>query len=164
LLVGLIDGLGHGELAQRAALAAQQYVQTHYDQTLEKIFCGVGRACRATRGVVMTLARFASPDQLQLASIGNVEIRPWTASERIPLAVRRGILGTQESNVHVQTLKWNIEWVLVLHTDGLRTHWQWSDFPGIERESAHLVASKLMRKLATEQDDATILAVKRRSP
>lgn len=49
LLVGLIDGLGHGDLAQKAALAAQNYVLGHYDQPLDKIFAGADRACRTAR-------------------------------------------------------------------------------------------------------------------
>jgi serine/threonine protein phosphatase PrpC len=164
LLVGLIDGLGHGEFAQRAALAAQQYVQTHYDQPLDRVFTGAGRACRATRGVVMALARFHSALRLQFANIGNVEVRTWSGAERIPFTLNRGMLGGQESRVSVQEFKWKPEWLFVLHTDGLRSHWQWSDFPGIEREPAQSVAKKLMRALAGERDDATVLAVKSRTP
>jgi anti-sigma regulatory factor (Ser/Thr protein kinase) len=164
LLTGLIDGLGHGEFAQKAALAAQQYVQSHSSQPLEKIFAGVGRACKATRGVVMALARFKSSSRLQFASIGNIEVRTWSGEERIPFVLKRGFLGAQECHVHVQEFDWRPEWLLVLHTDGLRTHWQWSDFPGIQRDTAQVVASRLMRALAVEHDDATVLAVQGRRP
>jgi serine/threonine protein phosphatase PrpC len=86
-LVGVIDGLGHGQYASRAAQAARQYVESHYDQPLDAIFRGVERACHGTRGVVMALARFdygphnsqcdrdASEVKLTFASIGNVEAR-----------------------------------------------------------------------------------------
>ena len=57
-LVAVIDGLGHGLRAHRAAQTARQYVESHFSQPLEAIFQGVGRACRATPGVVMALARF----------------------------------------------------------------------------------------------------------
>jgi hypothetical protein len=58
VLAGIIDGLGHGQFAHRAAQTARQYVESHFDQPLDQIFRGTGRACRATRGVVMALARF----------------------------------------------------------------------------------------------------------
>jgi anti-sigma regulatory factor (Ser/Thr protein kinase) len=164
LLVGLIDGLGHGELAQNAALAAQQYVQTHYDQPLDKIFSGAGRACRATRRVVMALARFPSLTRMSFASVGNVEARASGGGARIPFAVHRGILGTAEIRVCVQDFQWQSEWMLVLHTDGLRTPWQWSDSPGLEQEPAQTVADRLMRKLVNDDDDATVLAVKSAKP
>jgi anti-sigma regulatory factor (Ser/Thr protein kinase) len=162
LLVGLIDGLGHGELAQKAALAAQSYVRSHYDQPLDKIFAGAGRACLATRGVVMALAVFQASSQMAFASIGNVEVRAKSGSERLPFVCKRGYLGGAETNVKVQQFSWRPEWMLVLHTDGLRSRWQWSDIPGIESASAHSVAGRLMDTLATRQDDATVLALRSR--
>lgn len=161
LLVGLIDGLGHGPLAQKAALAAQQYVQSHEAQPLDKIFLGVGRACKATRGVVMALARFKSSGTLEFAALGNIEVRAWTGEQRLPFVFKRGFLGSIETNVHMQEFPWNSEWLLVMHSDGLRTHWQWSDFPGIETDSAQVAASRLMRTLAAENDDATVLVARR---
>jgi len=160
LLVGLIDGLGHGEAAQRAALAAQEYVQAHHEQPLEKIFAGVGLACRGTRGVVMALARFSSETHLSFASVGNVEVRALSGQQRIPFAVTRGFLGTQEPQCVVQEFAWDPYWLLVLHTDGLGAHWQWADFRALEHDSAQTIAAKLMRKLADEHDDATVLAVR----
>lgn len=164
LLAGVIDGLGHGEAAQQAALAAQAYVQTHYDLPLDKLFCGVSRVCRGTRGVVMALARFESPVALTLATLGNIEIRPWTSGQHLQMTAQRGFLGAQEYHVHVQQLLWEPDWIFVLHSDGLRTHWQWSDFPGLERESPRAVANHLLRKLAKDDDDATVLAVKTLRP
>lgn len=160
MLAGVIDGLGHGEFAQKAAIAAQQYVQAHFDQPLEKIFLGAGRACRGTRGAVMALVRLTSPTQMEWASVGNVEVRAWSESVKVPFAVKRAILGMEQVNVHAQSLEWKPGWLLVLHTDGLRTHWQWGDFPGIEKEPAQVVAKKLMRELASGRDDATVLALK----
>jgi len=160
LLVGVIDGLGHGEQAQVAALAAQGYVQKHGDLPLEKIFLGASRACRATRGVVMALARFSPPARMSFASVGNVEARVCGSRERIAFVPRRGIVGVDELRVAVHEVSWDPQWVLVLHTDGLRTHWQWDDFPGLGREPAKEIASRLMRDLAIGNDDATVLAVK----
>jgi anti-sigma regulatory factor (Ser/Thr protein kinase) len=164
LLVGLIDGLGHGELAQKAALAAQYYVQSHYDSPLDKIFAGASRACRATRGVVMALARFDAPGQLSIAGIGNIEVRARTGSERLPFAIKRGYLGTTPLNARVQCFPWRPEWSLVMHTDGLSARWHWSDFAGFDLASPHAMAQALMKKLASGRDDATVLAVRSRQP
>ena len=160
LIAGVIDGLGHGEPAQEAALAAQSYVRSHYDSEFDRLFCGVSRACRGTRGVVMALARFESPTTMTLANLGNIEMRPWTGAERLQIIVQRGFLGVRENHVRVQQHRWDPSWMLVLHSDGLRTHWQWADFPGLEREPPQAVANKLLGILAKKDDDATILAVK----
>jgi anti-sigma regulatory factor (Ser/Thr protein kinase) len=117
LLVGVIDGLGHGQLAQHAALAAQQYVQCHYDLPLDKLFAGAGRACRGTRGAVMALARFESHGRILFASLGNIEARAFGRSQKVPFHVKRGILGLEERNVTVQDYNWLPGAVLVLHSD-----------------------------------------------
>ena len=46
-LVGLIDGLGHGQFAHRAAQAARHYVESHFDLPLAQI--SGARAARAAR-------------------------------------------------------------------------------------------------------------------
>lgn len=162
LLAGVIDGLGHGAPAQHAALAAQAFIQTHYGLPLDQMFVGVSRACQGTRGVVMTLAQFDSPTSLSLANLGNVEIRAWTGEERLQHVVRRGILGMgRRTHAAVQDHRWQPDWTLVLHSDGLRTHWQWEDFPGLEREPAEPIAQKLLKELGKKDDDATVVVVKR---
>jgi anti-sigma regulatory factor (Ser/Thr protein kinase) len=160
LLVGLVDGLGHGEAAQHAALAAQAYVQSNYDLPLDQLFWGASSACRSTRGVVMALARFDSPTSMTSANLGNIEMRTWTGTQRFEITVQRGFLGAQEDHVHVQPHRWHPDWTLVLHSDGLRGQWQWSDFPGLEHAPPQTVANQLLKKLAKEDDDATVLVVK----
>lgn len=160
LLAGVIDGLGHGEPAEHAALAAQSYVQSHFDLPLDKLFWGVNGACQGTRGVVMALVRFESPATMTLANLGNIETRAWTGGQRFDIAVQRGFLGTQQNHVQVQQNRWHPHWMLVLHTDGLRSQWQWSDFPGLEHGPPQTVANQLLRTLAKEDDDATVLVVK----
>jgi serine/threonine protein phosphatase PrpC/anti-sigma regulatory factor (Ser/Thr protein kinase) len=160
LLAGVIDGLGHGEAAQVAAVAAQSYVQSNFDLPLDQLFWGVSSACQGTRGVVMALVRFESATAMTSANLGNIETRTWTGGERFEMTVQRGFLGAQEDHVHVQQHRWHPDWMLVLHSDGLRGQWQWSDFPGLERASPQTVANQLFKALAKENDDATVMAVK----
>lgn len=162
LLAGVIDGLGHGELAQQAALTAQQYVENHYDLPLDQIFRGVDRACRATRGVVMALARFESINEMRFASIGNIEAWSWGKLDPLRLIGRRGILGVNEHKLAVQTHPWAQDRILILYSDGLSSKWQAHDFIGFEREPAQEIAARLMRTLARHDDDATVLVVRGR--
>ena len=110
----------------------------------------------------MALARFDSQRQMEFAGVGNIEVRANSGNERIRFVAKRGVLGMQPVRVHAQVVGWNPEWLLVMHSDGLRSHWQWSDFPGIGSETAQGVAARLMRLLAGDHDDATVLAVKSR--
>jgi anti-sigma regulatory factor (Ser/Thr protein kinase) len=162
-LVAVIDGLGHGQYAHRAAQSARQYVETHLDQPLDSLFRGVGRTCRATRGVVMALARFdfAGPDiRFSFASVGNIEVRVFGGLNRPQFIVLRGIVGGNAPNPRVTDHGWDPGMVMVLHSDGLTCHWGLGDFPELTHESASMMAQRLLRALAKEKDDATIVVVK----
>ncbi len=160
-LVGVIDGVGHGQFAYRAAQAAGQYVERHYDQPLADIFLGVARTCRATRGVVMGLARFDwGQGTLTFASVGNVEARVFGSPEPMNFVVPRGILGLTARRPVVTQHRWAPSNVMVLYSDGLSTHWRWSDFPHLAEASATVAAQELLHAFAREADDATVVVVK----
>jgi len=168
-LVGVIDGVGHGQYALRAAQAARQYIETHYDQPLSSIFLGVGRTCRATRGVVMSLARFdwtadQSSIKLTFSGIGNVEMHVAPKPEPMKFHVRRGILGVNvTANPIVTEHPWKPEYVMVLHSDGIPAHWKWTDFPELTNASAEVAAQRLLQHLARVDDDATVIVVRGRN-
>jgi anti-sigma regulatory factor (Ser/Thr protein kinase) len=162
-LVSVIDGLGHGQYAHRAAQAAKQYVETHVDQPLEAIFRGVGRTCRATRGVVMALIRFDFPGDdihFSFASIGNIETRVFGGTNRQQFVVPRGIVGGNAPQPRVMDYGWYPGTVLVLHSDGVSSHWGLAGFPDLLREPAATMAPRLLRALAKDNDDATIMVVR----
>jgi anti-sigma regulatory factor (Ser/Thr protein kinase) len=161
-LVGVIDGLGHGQMAHHAAQAARQYVDSHFDLQLDQIFQGVGRACRATRGVVMALARFDwGLSRLVFASVGNIEVRVFPSSVPFSFSIRRGVIGLNAPNAVVTEHPWSLDNVLVLHSDGLRTHWDWKDFSGLANQPAPSLAKNFLRLLAKEEDDATVIVVRK---
>jgi anti-sigma regulatory factor (Ser/Thr protein kinase)/serine/threonine protein phosphatase PrpC len=186
-LVAVIDGLGHGQYAHRAAQKARGYVERHFDQPPISVFRGAGRACRATRGVVMALARFdcgihgadlrtrvdsairtpqskigtrKSEIRLTFATVGNVEARVFGSLEPISFLLRRGIVGLNAPNPVVTEHRWDPSYVMVLHSDGLTTHWRWEDFYHLASKSATVVAQELLRALAKDNDDATVVVVK----
>ena len=160
-LVAVIDGLGHGQYAHRASQKAREYVERHVDQDLTRMFRGVGRACRATRGTVMAVARFDwDAGELTFGTVGDVAARVFQSREPIHFRIRRGILGGRAPNPVVTHHAWDPANVLVLHSDGLTSRWRWTDFSDLAQATATVAARKLLRALAKENDDATVVVVK----
>jgi anti-sigma regulatory factor (Ser/Thr protein kinase) len=160
-LVGVIDGLGHGRPAHIAAETARHYVEARSQLSFEDLFRGVDRACRATRGVVMALARIQfDASALLFASVGNIEARVLSAANHVQLIARRGVLGMNALQPRVTRLSWDAQSVLVLHSDGLTTHWQWESLSAALGEPSSVIARQLLRSLARPQDDATVLVAK----
>ncbi len=107
-MVGVIDGLGHGEPAQVAALAAQSYVQSHYDSALDQTFLRSQPRCRGTRGVVMDLVRFESSNRNDVRPISATSrYAPWTGAQRLADRDSARVPGCAEDHVRVQQHRWD---------------------------------------------------------
>jgi anti-sigma regulatory factor (Ser/Thr protein kinase) len=160
-LMGVIDGLGHGKFAQRASHTARRYIEQHFDQSLDNLFRGAGRACRATRGVVMALARFdLMRKTVTLASVGNIETRLVNSPEPFNPIVRRGIVGLNAPNPHPTEHHWGPDAMLIMHSDGLQSHWSWNQFRDISNEAPGTIARRMLLDLARTDDDATVVVAR----
>jgi anti-sigma regulatory factor (Ser/Thr protein kinase)/serine/threonine protein phosphatase PrpC len=160
-IAGVIDGLGHGEFAQRASQTARQYVEQHFDQPLESLFRGVERACRTTRGVVMALARFDLDQQkLTVASVGNVEVRLIGSPERFNLIIKRGVIGLNAPSPVPTEHPWTSSSLLIMHSDGLPAYWAWDEFSDLAHVPPAIVARRLLQGLGKMDDDATVVVAR----
>jgi len=163
MLVSVIDGLGHGKFAHRASQSALNYIEKHFDQPLSDIFRGVGRTCRSTRGVVMALARFDwARGIVSIGSIGNIEIRVFETDDVPTIVTRRGIVGAASPVPLIREHSWDERGVMVLYSDGIRTHWSWDEFSGHHGKASTVLAGVMLSKLARDTDDATIVVIKRK--
>lgn len=160
-LVAVIDGVGHGIFAHKAACAAKQYVESHSILPIKSIFHGVERACYATNGVVMALALINwSSMKLVFGSIGNINARIGNNDEKFDLIVRRGILGRHAPDPYISEGNWKLGMSLVLHSDGLTSQWNWSSYTQYLQKPSQFIAEQMFRDLHSENDDATLVFVK----
>jgi anti-sigma regulatory factor (Ser/Thr protein kinase)/serine/threonine protein phosphatase PrpC len=161
-LTAVIDGLGHGQFAQRAALTARRYVEQHFDRPLADLFRGAGRACHATRGVVMALARFdvEARNSVTVASVGNISVRVFSDMSSTTALARRGIVGMTSLSPQMTVCPWAPSSVLVMHSDGLHSRWNWQDFPQIAQQPVDRIARFLLSTLGKDEDDATVLVAR----
>jgi Stage II sporulation protein E (SpoIIE) len=161
-LIAVIDGLGHGPLAQRAALTARGYVEQHFDRPLADLFRGAGRACHATRGVVMAVARFdvEARQNLTVASTGNISVRVFSGANSTAMLARRGIVGVTALSPQMTVCPWTPSSVLIMHSDGLHSRWSWQDFPDLAQQPADRIARFLLSTLGKQEDDATVLVAR----
>ncbi|WP_049982126.1 ATP-binding protein [Halorubrum sp. BV1] len=158
-LVGVIDGLGHGSRAHKAATTARSYVESHVERPLASIFRGADRACKGTRGVVMALAKFDWREHtLTFANIGNINVK-LSGPEWTGLIVRRGVVGGNNPGASVVTREWDPGFTMVLYSDGISTRWDWDDIRDGGDDPAGAIANRLLKQYGKSEDDATALVV-----
>jgi negative regulator of sigma-B (phosphoserine phosphatase) len=124
LLVGVIDGLGHGPEAAASARLAAAALEENANLPVEVLLRHCDAATRGTRGAAVTLARVETrTETLTWAGVGNVigVLVRFDPGEKTTWApVRPGIVGSNLPSMRVNTVAIRAGDQLVLATDGLR--------------------------------------------
>lgn len=156
----LVDGLGHGELAQIAALAALDYVRAHLEEPLEALFKGCDLALRGTRGVAMSVARIDAEGSLECAGIGNTQVRIWRrnpADKSIRLSGNYGIVGGGYRSLKPERLQLEPDDLLILHSDGISDRFDLKEIEHDLLEDPGLLAAHLLSNWGRSLDDAAVM-------
>lgn len=165
-LIGVLDGLGHGEQAAEAAKCGVQVLRGARAEPLEVLVRLCHRALAATRGVAMTLARidFAA-GTLHWIAIGNVTgnlvaKRPGGLAVRSSARLAGGIVGYRMPVVLTpQEVSIRPGDLLVIASDGIaENHLDGIDFAA----PAPVTAREILGRYGKNTDDALVLVARHR--
>lgn len=152
ILFGIIDGLGHGPEAEKAALAALAYLdQVSLTASLRETMFGLHAALRGTRGAAGMVC-IAIGRSLYACSVGNVEMRP--LHTEFPLILSAGILGMRVSTFRVCQAELKTPCRLALYSDGITNP---STLGEYHQSPPKLACEGILRRHRRDYDDATVL-------
>jgi len=163
VLLGVIDGLGHGAEAAHAARRGARVLSDAPSQPVRRLIEHCHVAMRGSRGAVMTIAVLdAKHDRLTWTAIGNVEGALWRAKSdndpiREAVVPRGGVVGYQLPSVRETVLPIARGDVLILATDGIG-HDFVLDSPLKRPAQGH--AHDLLDRYGKDSDDALVLVVR----
>jgi phosphoserine phosphatase RsbX len=165
-LFGVIDGLGHGEAAQAAALCAVDTIEDVRAEPLDVVMQHCHRALTETRGVAMTLARVDfDTATLSWLGIGNVTAdlvaKHATGVEvRASALLAGGIVGYRmPQTLFTHQVPITAGDLLIIASDGVaEDHLQSIDFAA----QATTIAEQLVGQYGKETDDALVLTARHR--
>jgi anti-sigma regulatory factor (Ser/Thr protein kinase) len=154
------DGLGHG---YDAAVAAQETVRLFQERPglaptpmLERLHAGL----RPTRGAAVAAIQLDFEHRLvHFAGIGNISGTILNHARR-SLASYNGTLGHEVRQIRQFEYPWPEAGLLVLHTDGLVTHWSLDTYPGLSARHPGLIAGVLYRDFKRGRDDVTVVVAR----
>jgi serine phosphatase RsbU (regulator of sigma subunit) len=163
VLVGAVDGLGHGSEAAAAAAVAVELLETHRAEPVVELVLRCHAALAEGRGVVMSLASFDAPGRtLTWIGVGNVEgivLRAdrTAAPPRQTLLLRGGVVGYRLPELHASVLRVAPGDTLVLATDGIRGDFGLHLAPG---DPPRRIADRILTGHAQTDDDALVLVAR----
>jgi serine phosphatase RsbU (regulator of sigma subunit) len=158
-LVGVVDGLGHGQKAAASSLAAIEVLRSEPRAPLARLVERCHEALTGTRGVVMTLAAFNVQDgTMGWSAVGNVEgllLRAAGSPRGREVVLRKGgVVGYVLPRLSAATVPVSAGDTLILATDGVR-----SEFGDDVRlgEAPQDLADRLLRTYRRGDDDSLVL-------
>jgi len=160
-LLLVADGLGHGLMAAEASAAAIKIFKknTHLDPA--RMVEAIHSDLRSMRGAVVAVVKVDMARQLVLfTGVGNISGCILSAEENIGLTSYNGTVGREVSKIREFTYPWPEGAMLIMHSDGLATHWKLSQYPGLIRRHPSLIAGVLYRDYNRGNDDVTVLVAK----
>lgn len=157
----VVDGLGHGLLA---ATAAQEAVRVFRQTTLaepSEIMQTLHAALRPTRGGAAAVAVIDHTNRvLRFAGVGNIAGTILALGRRQGLVSLSGTLGHSVRKIQTFEYAWPAGATLVLHSDGLGTHWDLARYPGLVNRHPAIAAGVLYRDFRRGRDDVSVLVAR----
>jgi anti-sigma regulatory factor (Ser/Thr protein kinase) len=158
----LADGLGHGTDAAIASSTAVDTLYKYPDLSLTDMLAAVHDALRHTRGAAVAIAELNREHGIvAFGGLGNIcgTIFADSAPPRRMVSTN-GTAGVEARHIRQFTYPWTEGATLVLHSDGIGTHWNLSDYPGLAAHDPAIVAGVVYRDFSRGNDDATIVVAR----
>lgn len=163
VLLGVVDGLGHGDEATAAARIATAVLEQHAGEPVMSLVQHCHRALQRTRGVVMTLVALDAREQtLSAIGIGNVETvisraDPQAKPRHESVLLRGGVVGYQLPAMQTSVMPIAPGDMVVFGTDGVR-----EDFSELVNpaDAPARVVERIMANKFRGTDDGLVLACK----
>ena len=160
----VVDGLGHGLHAFDAAAKSLQTFWQHAGESPESLLRTLDAALRGTRGAAAAVAELEwTKRELHYAGVGNIAatlISPHAKSRS--LVSHNGTAGQAIDRIQEFTHPWPDGGLLVMHSDGLSTHWELEPYPGLSQKPPSLIAGVLYRDFARRRDDVVVVVARER--
>jgi anti-sigma regulatory factor (Ser/Thr protein kinase) len=159
LRVTMADGLGHGVEANAAAQAAIRTARETAQATTPALLERIHTALRASRGAAVAVAEVDSrAGVVRFVGLGNIggAIVPESGLVR-RMVSHAGTAGHQAHKIQEFTYPWDSRSLLIMHSDGLISHWNLEAYPGLTRRHPSVIAGVLYRDFFRGKDDVTVV-------
>lgn len=161
LLVGVADGLGHGEPARQASVRAARVLAGDGDRAPERVLAECDRQLVRTRGAVMAAARLDAAGQVSVAGVGNVGAHVYGPGRSWRFGGSSYVLGSPGGarRVAIESQSLLAREVLVLFTDGIRSRLDLTGQLNLLREHPVVIAQRVVERFARDDDDVLVMVV-----
>jgi len=154
----LVDGLGHGMFAADAAGAARSIFRSRTFTAPSDALAAIHEGIRHTRGAAGAIAELhVKGRSISVAGVGNISTAVCGSGATRQAVSHNGTLGHQARYFKEYSYPWESGALLVMHSDGLNSHWSLDPYPGLRLRHPALIAAVLYRDFSRHRDDVTVV-------
>jgi len=159
VLISIIDGLGGGSEAERAARLAAQLLEQYPDYPLQDLIRRSHTALHSTRGAVIGLLRLEQAScQATYVGVGNIGVQVYSRQPIKPIS-KNGILGFRLPSLLELRYVYDPGDIFVLYSDGVSSSFAQDNKIDIKQPPQRM-AEQILETYGKHIDDATVVAVK----
>ena len=155
------DGLGHGPDASRASSSAVEVLRGHPEASAIRLLDLAHARLRPTRGAALAVIRHdAVAGDVAFAGVGNIASWVIDGQSRRAMVSHNGIVGHNVHKSEEYRYPWPLGSLLVVHSDGIETHWNIAAFPGLASRHPAIIAAMLFREHSRKRDDVVVVVAR----
>ena len=159
ILAAVIDGLGAGTEAERAARKAEQALRQHPDWPLQELIQRSHAELHATRGAVIGLLRIDPVEHtVSYVGVGNIGIHVYSRQPIKPIS-KNGILGFRLPTLLEMRYHYDPGDLFVLYSDGIASRFSLDSKIDI-RQAPQRIAEQILQLYGKHSDDATVVVIR----
>ena len=160
-VIMVADGLGHGLMAFEAIQKAREVFQENHHLSPGEIIRRMHDTLRGTVGAVIAIAAVnPAACRLTYAGVGDISGKILESADSKGLLSQMGIVGSRVISVKELDYPWPKDSMLIMHSDGLKTDWNLTDYPGLESRHPSIIAAALIRDFSRPRDDAVVFVAR----
>lgn len=162
LFITIIDALGHGLSAHRAARQAETFLSQSWQSDPFVTLLELNNALQGSIGAAAGIAVLdTKTHHLSYAGVGNTVLRTFNRKSSRLLSTD-GIVGGHLCKPRLQSQTLDDKEVLLMYSDGVSDRFDLEDYPQLLTHSPAAVARKVVDKFGKNHDDATCIAMRYR--
>jgi len=154
-----LDGLGHGEIAQRVTSNLGTYLSAEGPAKLLAAVDHHLTSCE--RGAVAIASEFdLTQKKINILGVGDMSVYVFIRDKLNSLSFAPGVLGREHKTPAVIQVDFDKKMLLITASDGIRRSWDNDSFPGLLNQHPQLIAYVLGNIMARVTDDQSICVVR----
>lgn len=160
IFLALIDALGHGNKAAEIAQLAEDILQQRFREEPIVVLENLHEGLKGTRGSVAAVCCLnCNTGSLRYSGVGNITLKRF-GSRSETLVTKEGILGYMIPTLVEDSVTLYPGDILVLHSDGIKEHFDLTLFPELLMGNAKDICCSFMTRLRKENDDSSCIILR----